>query len=66
MRLMTLLLVLFVCPAGPAVAGSYEDAVTAHGKGDYATALRLWRTLADSGLRLVAAAVFRLLCSAEG
>ncbi|NQW55137.1 MAG: sel1 repeat family protein [Rhodospirillales bacterium] len=49
MRLLKLLLVLFVCAAGPAVAGPYEDAVTTHGNDDYATALRLWRTLAEKG-----------------
>ena len=49
MRLLKLLLVLFVCAAGPAVAGPFEDGVAAHDKGDYAAALRLWRPLADQG-----------------
>ena len=49
MRLLKLLLVLFVCAAGPAVAGPFEDGAAAHGKGDYATALRLWRPLAEQG-----------------
>jgi uncharacterized protein len=35
--------------AGGAVAGPLEDAQAAHGKKDYATALRLWRPLADQG-----------------
>jgi TPR repeat protein len=35
--------------AGGAVAGPLEDAKAAHGKKDYATALRLWRPLADQG-----------------
>ena len=35
--------------AGGAVAGPYEDAQAAHGRRDYATALRLWRPLADQG-----------------
>jgi len=35
--------------AGPAVAGAFEDAVSAHERGDYATALRLLRPLADQG-----------------
>ena len=35
--------------AGGAVAGPFEDAQGAHGKSDYATALRLWRPLADQG-----------------
>ena len=33
--------------AGTAIAGPFEDAVTAYGRGDYATALRLFRPLAD-------------------
>jgi hypothetical protein len=32
-----------------AVAGPFEDAQAAHGRNDYATALRLWRPLADQG-----------------
>jgi Sel1 repeat len=35
--------------AVPVTAGPFEDAVAAHGRGDYATALRLWRPLADQG-----------------
>ena len=35
--------------AGGAVAGPLEDAQAAHGRNDYATALRLWRPLADQG-----------------
>ena len=35
--------------SGAANAGPFEDAVAAHGRGDYATALRLWRPLADQG-----------------
>lgn len=50
MRLFKLLLVLLACvAAAPAVAGPYEDARVAHEKGDYATALPLWRSLADQG-----------------
>ena len=49
MRLLKLLLVLFVCAATPAAAGPLEDAAAAYLKGDYATALRLWRPLADQG-----------------
>ncbi len=49
MRLLKLLLVLFVCAAGPAVAGPFEDALAAYDKGDYATALRLWRPFANQG-----------------
>ena len=49
MRLLKLLLVLLVCAAGPAVAGPSEDGLAAYRRGDYATALRLWRPLADEG-----------------
>ena len=49
MRLLKLLLVLFVCAAGPAVAGPFEDATAAYNQGDYTSALRLWRPLADQG-----------------
>ena len=49
MRLLKLLLVLFVYAAGPAVAGPFEDATAAYNQGDYTTALRLWRPLAEQG-----------------
>jgi len=39
-----------VAIAGAAVAGPFEDAVTAYDNGDYATAIRLLRPLADQGL----------------
>jgi hypothetical protein len=35
--------------AGTAVAGSFEDALSAQEHGDYATALRLYEPLADQG-----------------
>jgi TPR repeat protein len=35
--------------AAPAVAGTFEDAVDAHARGDYAKALRLIRPLANDG-----------------
>jgi TPR repeat protein len=50
MRLLKLLLVLLVWAAAvPAVAGPFEDGADAYRTGDYATALRLWRPLADAG-----------------
>ncbi len=50
MRLLKLLLlILVVCAAGPAVAGPFEDGAAAYAKGDYGTALRLWRPLAEQG-----------------
>jgi TPR repeat protein len=49
MRLLKMLLVLFVCVASPAAAGPLEDAYAAYTRGDYATAQRLWRPLAEQG-----------------
>jgi hypothetical protein len=34
---------------GPVLAGPFEDAKAAYQRGDYATALRLWRPLANDG-----------------
>jgi hypothetical protein len=34
---------------GPSGAGPFEDGLTAYGRGDYATAIQLWRPLADQG-----------------
>lgn len=48
MRLLMLILTLVVC-AAPAVAGPFEDAKVAYDKGDYATALQLYRPLAERG-----------------
>ena len=42
---------------GPAAAGPFEDADAAYERGDFATATRLWRPLAEQGL---AAAQFNL------
>jgi len=42
-------LVLSVSLAAPVAAGPFEDGIAAHNRGDYATALRLWRPLADQG-----------------
>ena len=35
--------------SAPVAAGPFEDALAAYKRGDYATALRLWRPLADQG-----------------
>ena len=35
--------------SGPGVAGPYEEGYDAHNRQDYATALRLWRPLANQG-----------------
>ena len=44
-----LALVLAASLASAAVAGPFEDGYAAYDKGDYATAMRLWRPLADQG-----------------
>ena len=49
MNLVRLWLFMVICIAGPAVAGPFEDAVAAYKKGEYETALRLWRPLAERG-----------------
>ena len=43
-------LIVAVSFAGPVAAGPYEDGLAAYIKGDHATALRLWRPLAEQGL----------------
>ncbi len=42
-------LVLSVSLSAPVAAGPFEDGAAAYEKGDYATALRLWRPLAEQG-----------------
>jgi TPR repeat protein len=42
-------LMVAVVMAGGAVAGSFEDGVTAFNRRDYATAVKLWRPLAEQG-----------------
>ena len=42
-------LLMLVAMTGAAVAGPFEDALDAANRGDYATAYRLWRPLADQG-----------------
>src|ERR1035437_4768893 len=45
----TFFLVLLLLSLQPAWAGDLEDGVAAYKRGDYATVLRLWRPLAQSG-----------------
>jgi len=42
-------LVLSLGLTAPVAAGPFEDGLAAYGRGDYATALRLIRPLADQG-----------------
>jgi TPR repeat protein len=48
--LLALALTLSACVADvPVAAGTFEDGVAAYERGDYETALRLWRSLAEQG-----------------
>ncbi len=49
MRHATFAVLLLAALAGTAVAGPFEDAVSAHDRGDYTTALREFRVLAEQG-----------------
>ena len=49
MRKALLSVLLIFAVSGPAVAGPFEDGQAAHARGDYATALSLWRPLAEQG-----------------
>ena len=49
MRRMVVGIVLAVMLTSEAVAGPFEDGVAAHSSGDYATAARIWRPLAEQG-----------------
>jgi len=42
-------IILMLSPVSPAAAGPFEDAVMAYGRGDYATAMQLFRPLAEQG-----------------
>ncbi len=49
MRHAIIAVLLLAALSGTAVAGPFEDAVSAHERGDYATALREFRVLAEQG-----------------
>ena len=49
MRHIVFALALTMTLMSAAVAGPFEDGMAAHDRGDYATALRLWRPLAEQG-----------------
>ena len=49
MRTTLLACVLSLCSVAPGSAGPYEDGTRAFVRGDYVTALRLWRPLAEQG-----------------
>jgi hypothetical protein len=67
MRLLNLLVVLLgVAAAGPALGGPLDEAATAYGRGDYATAFRLWRPLAEQGSAQAQVNLGRLYENGEG
>ena len=49
MSYLRLLIAALLFAAGPALAGPYEDGLAAYNRGDYKTAMRAWRPLAQSG-----------------
>jgi len=49
LRTTLLACVLSLWPVVPGSAGPYEDGLSVFKRGDYATALRLWRPLAEQG-----------------
>ena len=49
-KLIGLLIVALLSLSGPAGAGPFEDGKAAYDREDYATALKLWRPLADQGV----------------
>ncbi|MGC2409919.1 MAG: tetratricopeptide repeat protein [Methyloceanibacter sp.] len=49
MRYIPALAVVFMLVASSALAGEFEDGQAAYGRCDYATALRIWRSLAEEG-----------------
>ncbi len=49
MRHAIIAVLLLAALAGTAIAGQFEDAISAHERGDYATALREFRVLAAQG-----------------
>jgi hypothetical protein len=48
-RLIVAALIVAIGLTGSVAAGPLEDGAAAYGRGDYATALRMWRPLADQG-----------------
>ena len=49
MRYLRLMIAVLLLACGPVLAGPYEDGVAAYQRKDYATALKLFRPLAETG-----------------
>src|SRR5262245_63005191 len=60
------IILLISCSAAPGAAGPYEDATAAYGKGDYATALQLFRALADQGMARAQAILGVMYANGQG
>src|SRR5262249_57376614 len=52
--------------AAPVAADPFEDAVAAYGKGDFATALQLFRPLADQGMARARAILGVMYANGQG
>ena len=66
MRGSVLVPALIVGFVAPALAGPFEDGLTAYGKGDYATTLEYWRPLAEQGLADAQSSVGWMYAKGEG
>lgn len=59
-------LVVSLSLAAPVLAGPLADGAVAHERGDYATALRLWRPLAEQGDALIQNLLGNMYRAGEG
>jgi len=66
MRKALLSILLIFAVSGPAAAGPFEDGQAAHARGDYATALSLWRPLAEQGHAFAQTNVGLMYANGEG
>jgi len=66
MRATVAALLIVVTMAGAAVAGPFEDGGAAFVRGDYATAMRLWRPLAEQGDALAQSNLGQMYSKGQG
>ena len=60
------IILLMMAFAAPTAAGPFEDAADAYGNGDYATALQLFRPLADQGMTKAQAILGVMYANGQG
>ena len=65
LRFITALVLSIVCLAVPAWA-DYQAGMDAHNRGDYATALREWRPLAEQGMAIAQFHLGQLYARGQG